>query len=110
MAQRVNLARALIVNPDLLILDEAFTSLDFKVKYSIMQDINQLWQQRKFTIIFVTHDLKEALILADRIILLSGRPSKIKKVINIDSSLNRSIGSLDFLKLESELIELVCND
>jgi len=60
MKQRVNLARAMITNPDLLILDEAFSSLDLSVKTSIMADINKLWREEQFTIIAVTHDLKEA--------------------------------------------------
>jgi len=109
MRQRVNLARALMTTPDLLILDEAFSSLDLRVKASIMEDINQLWLENKFTIIGVTHDLKEALYLADKIIILSGRPSQIINQIKVDLGPNRSFSSPDLLKIESQLIDLICS-
>ncbi|NLG32571.1 MAG: ABC transporter ATP-binding protein, partial [Syntrophomonadaceae bacterium] len=81
MRQRVNLARALIVNPDLLILDEAFTSLDLPVKRSIIDDLLDQWNDKRFTIIMVTHDIKEALYIADRIVFITGRPARIKENI-----------------------------
>ncbi len=109
MKQRVNLARALITRPDLLILDEAFSSLDLRVKASIMEDINQLWLENKFTIIGVTHDLKEALYLADRIIILSSRPSQIIEEIRVDLGPDRSFSSPDLLKIESQLIDIMCS-
>ncbi len=109
MRQRVNLARALITRPDLLILDEAFSSLDLRIKASIMEDINQLWLENRFTIISVTHDLKEALCLADRIIILSGRPSHIINEIKVDLGQDRSFSSPDLLKLESQLIDIMCS-
>ncbi len=106
MRQRVNLARALISGADLLILDEAFSSLDFRVKATIIEDINQLWLENGFTIIAVTHDLKEALYLADRIIILSSRPSKIINEIKVDLGHDRSFPSPKLLELESQLIDI----
>lgn len=109
MKQRVNLARALITQPDLLILDEAFSSLDLKVKASIISDIHQLWLENKFTLIAVTHDLKEALYLADKIIILSAPPSQIVSEIKVDLGQDRSFSSPDLLRLESRLIEIMCS-
>lgn len=109
MRQRVNLARALIIQPDLLILDEAFTSLDIKVKIDIMDDIRRLWLRQHFSIISVTHDLKEALFLADKIVLITDRPSTIKKSISIELGVERSITAIDFLKIESNLLEMICS-
>lgn len=105
MKQRVNLARAMITNPDLLILDEAFSSLDLSVKTSIMTDINKLWEEEQFTIIAVTHDLKEAIFMADRILILSGRPSRIIKEITVKIPCQRKFSDPGFLQLESELID-----
>ncbi|MGI6434722.1 MAG: ABC transporter ATP-binding protein [Syntrophomonadaceae bacterium] len=110
MKQRVNLARALAVSPDLLILDEAFASLDLKVKVGIMDDVMQLWQQRRFTMVSVTHDLKEALYMADRILLISSRPARIIRHFPVNLGRNRIFSSRELLRLEGELLRLVCQD
>ena len=107
MKQRVNLARALLNHPDLLILDEAFHSLDLGVKFRLMETIVKRWQEEQFTLICVTHDPKEALFLADRIILVSPRPAKILDNIPIHLDNQRSISSADFLNQESRLIQKI---
>lgn len=104
MQQRLNLARALIINPEILILDEAFSSLDLAVKLKIVQDLYQEYLKKKFTIIAVTHDLKEALYLADRILIISSSPSKILHDITIDLPIERDFTSPELLKLEAELL------
>ena len=103
MKQRVNLARALVTKPDLLILDEAFSSLDLAVKVSVTEDISHLWEERRFSMLAVTHDLKEALFLADRILLLSPRPTRVVDEIVVNLPDHRSITDPKFLKLEMEL-------
>ncbi|MBN1430379.1 MAG: ABC transporter ATP-binding protein [Anaerolineae bacterium] len=109
MKQRVNLARALMIRPDLLILDEAFSSLDMKIKTSIIEDIRRLWLARGFSIVSVTHDLKEALLLADRIILLSTRPSKIIREIHVGLGTDRNPSMPGFLQLEADLVDMMCH-
>jgi NitT/TauT family transport system ATP-binding protein len=109
MRQRVNLARALICTPDLLMLDEAFYSLDWGVKIKIVQDLTRLWQTKRFTLIAVTHDPKEALLLADRIILLSARPARILRELPITLETPRHISAPSFLRAEAALIEALNN-
>lgn len=108
MKQRVNLARALITNPDLLILDEPFSSLDLPIKLEIINDVLLQWQERKFTMILVTHDLKEALLLADRIIILSSSPGRIIKDLTVDlNPVNRKISDPALLGIESDILHVL---
>jgi NitT/TauT family transport system ATP-binding protein len=108
MRQRVNLARALLVNPDLLIMDEAFTSLDLPVKMSIIDDLLAQWNDKRFTIIMVTHDIKEALYISDRIVLITALPASIKENIPVKLGKHRNLSSSELLKKESELLEIIC--
>jgi ABC-type nitrate/sulfonate/bicarbonate transport system ATPase subunit len=107
MKQRVNLARALINEPELLILDEAFASLDLKVKIEIMHDVLKQWQQKRFTILSVTHDLKEALYIADRIIIISPSPAVILHDFKVDLDNLRDFADPKLLEMESKLLKLI---
>ena len=107
MQQRVNLARALVSEPDLLILDEAFASLDLPVKLEIMQDLSAHWQNKHFSMVSVTHDLKEALFLSDRILILSHPHARIAHDFRVNLGKNRSFSDPELLRLESELLELL---
>jgi ABC-type nitrate/sulfonate/bicarbonate transport system ATPase subunit len=104
MAQRINLARALMTDPDFLVLDEAFFALDLGTKYQIIQYLNDLWIKKQFTLISVTHDPKDALLLADRILIVSKRPSHIQEDYRVNHGTDLSVYSPDLLKEESELI------
>lgn len=106
MRQRVNLARALLNEPDLLLLDEPFTSLDLHTKLSIIEDILDGKKQRTFSMIIVTHDVREALLMADRIILLSNKPTKILEELDV-SQVPKDIMSAEFLKKESEILNKI---
>ncbi|HRD20998.1 MAG TPA: ABC transporter ATP-binding protein [Fervidobacterium sp.] len=106
MRQRVNLARALLDEPDLLLLDEPFTSLDLHTKLSIIEDILDGKKRRTFSMIIVTHDVREALLMADRIILLSNKPTKILEELDV-SQVPKDIMSAEFLKKESEILNKI---
>ncbi len=108
LEQRVNLARALITNPDLLIMDEPFKSLDIHLKIGIIDDLLTLWSDHKFTMLTVTHDLKEAVLLADRILIVAGKPSTIVKEFFVPLTLaQRSIYEPRLLQIEAEILKTI---
>lgn len=83
MRQRVALIRTLATKPDLLLMDEPYSALDYQTRLSVSDDVYQIIKKEKKSAIMVTHDIAEAISMADKIIILSKRPSKIKKVIDI---------------------------
>lgn len=84
MRQRVNLARALAMNPDVLLMDEPFASLDAQTREIMQLELLQIWASQKQTVLFVTHQIEEAVYLADRIVVLSTRPGRVKEIIPVD--------------------------
>lgn len=84
MRQRVALIRTLATKPDILLLDEPFSALDYMSRLMVSEDVSQIIKNEKKTVVMITHDIAEALSLADRIIVLSKRPAVIKKIYNID--------------------------
>ena len=87
MRQRAALIRTLALNPELLILDEPFSALDYQTRLSVSDDIGRILRTEKKPAILVTHDIAEAISMADRIILLSARPATVKKIIPIEFSM-----------------------
>lgn len=84
MRQRVALIRTLATKPDILLLDEPFSALDYMSRLMVSEDVSKIIKNEKKTVVMITHDIAEALSLADRIIVLSKRPAVIKKIYNID--------------------------
>jgi len=84
MAQRVGIARALVHDPDLLLLDEPFASLDAMTRERMWVELSRIWQAKQKTVIMVTHSINESLFLADRVFVLTQRPGKIKLEIKVD--------------------------
>ena len=105
--QRVAIARALAVDPKIILMDEPFAALDLNTRERLREELIGIWEKTKKTIIFVTHDIDEALILADRIILLSDKPTRVLETIEINEKRPRTIEDSDNLRLNrSHLTEL----
>ncbi len=90
MRQRVALLRTLVLNPSILLLDEPFSSLDYQTKITVQEDIYKIIKEERKTTILVTHDITEAIAMADTVIVLTKRPSTIKKIYNIDLDLKKN--------------------
>ncbi|HSW36569.1 MAG TPA: ABC transporter ATP-binding protein, partial [Candidatus Limnocylindrales bacterium] len=84
MRQRVALARALSVEPAIILMDEPFAALDAVSRYKLQEDLVRIWQQTRKTIVFVTHDIDEALFLADRVVIFSPHPGTIRNIVRVD--------------------------
>jgi len=96
MSQRAAIARALVTGPQMLLLDEPFGALDALTKIEMQKEILKLRDEKKNTMIMVTHDIEEAVFFADRIVVMSDRPGKIRDIIKIDLPIHRDRTSADF--------------
>lgn len=103
MKQRVGIARAYANDPQILILDEPFGQLDAQTRYNMEDEITRVWMQEKRTIIFVTNNIEEALMLGDKIILLTECPARVKKVYEVDLPRQRDMMDARFLQLRREI-------
>ncbi len=107
MRQRVGIARALVRNPKIIFMDEAFSELDSFTAEDLRQELLEIWLERKPTIVMVTHLISEAIELADRIAVLTQRPGKIEKILENKLDRPRQKRSNEFYKLEDELHKLI---
>jgi NitT/TauT family transport system ATP-binding protein len=107
MAQRAALARALVNDPRILILDEPLGKLDSLTRIVMQAEIVALWQRTGFTALMVTHDVEEALVMANRVVILSDRPARVKAEIAIDLPYPRHRGDSRFAALRREAFQLL---
>jgi NitT/TauT family transport system ATP-binding protein len=103
MKQRVEVARALAVNPDVLYLDEPFGALDSITRLQMRGELLRIWGAERKTILFVTHDIDESVQLADRVVVMSARPGSIRRVVEVDIAHPRDLSAPRYLALRDEI-------
>jgi NitT/TauT family transport system ATP-binding protein len=104
MKQRVAIARALVMDPDVLLMDEPFAALDAQTRDLLLVEMQLIWEKTKKTILFVTHNVAEAVVLGTKVAVFSNRPSKIKKQISIDFKRPRLAEDENLLGLQQEIL------
>ncbi len=107
MKQRVEISRALAANPDVLFMDEPFGALDFLTRLKMRLELIQIWQKEKKTILFVTHDVEESVQLADRVVVMTRRPAKIRSILDVAIPRPRDLDSPAYLEIRDEIFELI---
>jgi len=110
MQQRVNLARALAVDPEILLLDEPFAALDAQTRETMQQELLRIWNETRKTAVFITHDIVEAVYLADRVIVFTARPGRVKEILKVDIPRPRDLRvkrDQRFLELETRIWESI---
>lgn len=107
MLQRVVIARAFATRPELLLMDEPYGQLDIELRIKLEDELIKLWQMTGTTVIFITHNIEEAVYLSEKILVLTNKPAKIKKVIENHLPRPRNVVEPEFIKLRNEVTELI---
>ncbi len=107
MRQRVEIARALAAEPDVLFMDEPFGALDYLTRLRLRHEIIQIWQREKRTVLFVTHDVEEAVQLADRVVVMGKRPSRIRAIVPVDAERPRDLDDPTCRLLRDEIFGIM---
>jgi len=107
MEQRVVIARNFALNPDLLLMDEPYGQLDIKLRYYLEDELIRIWNELKSTVLFITHNIEEAVYLGQRILVLSNKPAKIKEEIIVDLPRPRKFDDPAFVKIREHVTESI---
>lgn len=107
MLQRTVIARAFATYPELLLMDEPYGQLDLDLRFKLEDELIRLWQKTKTTVIFITHNVEEAVYLGQRIMVLTNKPTKVKQIIECDLPRPRDVASDDFVNIRNEVTELI---
>ena len=110
MQQRVNLARALVMDPQILLMDEPFAALDAQTRELMQEELLQIWLKAKKTVLFITHQIDEAIFLSDRVAVFTARPGRVKKILRIDLERPRKLAlkrNPRFHEIEDEVWTLI---
>lgn len=107
MMQRIAVARAFAVNPDLLLMDEPYGQLDVKLRFYLEDELVKLWQTLKSTVLFITHNIEEAVYVAERIIVLTPKPTKVRAEVVVDLPRPRNFMDPKFIEIRRHVTDLI---
>jgi len=107
MRQRVALARLLINNPKILLMDEPFAALDAQTRSMMQQELLGVWSAERRTVIFITHNIEEAVLLGDRVVVMTARPGRIKEIVAIELARPRDVTSTEFNEIRRRVTVLL---
>lgn len=107
MLQRVVIARAFAVKPELLLMDEPYGQLDIDLRYRLEDELIKLWEKTKVTVVFITHNVEEAVYLSERLMVLTNKPTKVKEILDNKLPRKRDVTSEDFIALRNQVTELI---
>lgn len=107
MEQRVVIARNFAINPDLLLMDEPYGQLDVKLRYYLEDELMRIWRELGSTVAFITHNIEEAVYLAERILIMSPKPTTIKEEVIVDLPRPRQFDSPEFIKIRNYVTESI---
>jgi NitT/TauT family transport system ATP-binding protein len=107
MNQRVGIARALLMNPRVILMDEPFAALDAQTKLEMQEELVAIWQKHRCTIVFVTHSVDEALVLGNKIVVMTRRPGRIRDSVTFDLPRPRDITSPEFNDAKRHVLALI---
>lgn len=105
MKQRVAIARALVMDPEILLMDEPFAALDEQTRLLLHRELEQIWMDTRKTILFITHNIREAVMLSDRVLVMSTRPGRIKKEFHVRAARPRDAGDSVLHHIESQIMD-----
>jgi len=110
MKQRVSIARALVMEPDILLMDEPFAALDEQTRMVLHKELLDIWRKTNVTIFFVTHNIREAVLLSEKIVVFATRPGKIKATFSSAASKDDIVPTDDTVQLEQQILAVLQNE
>ncbi len=105
--QRMVIGRAFAMHPDLLLMDEPYGQMDVKMRFYLEDEVIRLWKETGTTVIFITHNIEEAIYLAQKVLILTNKPAKIKEQLSIDLPHPRNVSDAEFIRMRKYVTEQI---